>query len=156
MIVSNTSPLIALAAIKQLELLRLLFERIVIPPAVRAEVQNAPARAALEAADWIIIQPPRDVFAVRLLGETLDAGESEAIVLAQELGADWLLLDEHVARRKAASAGLHVVGTLGLLLMGKQAGHLPALKPWLELLQQTDFRADAELYAQMLALAGEV
>jgi predicted nucleic acid-binding protein len=72
-VVSNTTPLIALAEIGRLDLLRLLFGNLVIPPAVQREVQNPVARAALEqAADWITVQIPKDILAVRLLDETLD------------------------------------------------------------------------------------
>ena len=53
-IVSNTGPLIALASIGQLDLLRSLFGRILIPPAVRAEVQDETSVAALTAANWIV------------------------------------------------------------------------------------------------------
>lgn len=76
--------------------MRLLFGNLVIPPAVQREVQNPVARAALEqAANWITVQIPKDVLAVRLLDETLDLGESEAIVLAQQLSATWLVVDEY-------------------------------------------------------------
>ena len=154
-VVSNASPLIALAGIEQLELLHRLFERVVIPSAVRDEVQDDRTRTALQAADWIVTQTIHDTFAAQVLRESLGAGESEAIVLAQELSADWLLMDDRTARRKAEVTGLRVVGTLGLLLMGKSAGYLSALMPLLDGLRQTDFHLSADLYTLILKQAGE-
>jgi hypothetical protein len=93
--------------------------------------------------------------AVSLLGEEFGPGESEAIVSAQELGAWWLLLDDAVARRKAERIGLPVMGTLGLLVIAKQAGLIPAVKSVLDELRQTGFRASERVYAEILAKARE-
>jgi hypothetical protein len=86
---------------------------------------------------------------VAVLRESLGAGESEAIVLAQELGADLLLLDDALARRKADRLGLNVKGTLGVLLLAKQAGLLDAVKPVPAALQQTDFRASPRVFGEV-------
>lgn len=154
-VVSNTGPLIALAQVRQIELLRHLFGMVVLPPAVRVEAQDELTASALTGADWLVSRAPQDAFAVRLLQETLGAGESEAIVLAQEVSADWLLLDDLAARRKAEAVGLRVVGTLGPLLMGKLAGHIPAVKPVLDELRQAHFHMSAELSALVLQQAHE-
>ena len=154
-IVSNTSPLIALASIGQFGLLRNLFGKIIIPPAVRAEVQSEAGVAALAAADWIVIQPAQDMLAVQLLREELDSGESEAIVLARELDAVLVLIDERAATRKARGIGLQTVGTLGVLLMAKNKGLVPDLKPLLDSLRQADFRMSDDLYRLVLASVGE-
>lgn len=143
-VVSNTGPLIALAQIDRFDLLRRLFGRIVIPPAVRAEIQDGGSEAALTAADWITVRPPQDTLAAQLLGEVLVAGESATIILASELGADLVLIDERTATRKARALGLPVIGTLGVLLLGKRAAHLSAIKPLLD-----------SLYDQVLRDAGE-
>jgi predicted nucleic acid-binding protein len=90
-----------------------------------------------------------------VLRESLGAGESEAIVLAQELGADLLLLDDALARRKAERLGLKAIGTLGVLLLAKETGLLDAVKPVLIELQRTDFRASLRVYEEVLARAGE-
>ena len=92
-VVSNTGPILALAHIGQLELLRKLFNNITLPPAVRAEIIDETSSAAVAGASWISVQPVHDVLAVQLLREQLDAGESEAVVLAKELSADLVLLD---------------------------------------------------------------
>lgn len=83
-------------------------------------------------------------------------GEAEAIVLAQELAADILLIDERKARKTALQLGLPVTGILGVLLEAKKAGLVPAIKP---ILDQTEvvvaFRLKRSLYDAALRAAGE-
>jgi predicted nucleic acid-binding protein len=101
--------------------------------------------------------------AVQLLREELDPGESEAVVLAKELSADLILIDECAATRRARMLGLTVtpappqvrVGTLGVLLLRKQAGHVSAIKPLMEQLRDLDFHMSADLYNDVLDTAGE-
>lgn len=155
-VVSNTGPLIALAQIVQFDLLHHLFGKIIIPPAVRDEIQDEISVAALTAADWITVQPAQDTLAIQLLKEELDAGESAAIILAKELNADLVLIDERAAARKARALGLHVIGTLGVLLLGKRTNHLSTIKPLLDSLRENDFRMSANLYNQVLHDAGEM
>ncbi len=155
-IVSNTGPLIALAGVGQFDLLHKLFGSILIPPAVRAEILNETALTALAAADWITVQAIQDVIAIQLLREELDDGESEAIVLARELDADLILIDERAARRKARSLGLQMVGTLGVLLMAKDKGFIDAIKPLIESLRGAGFHMSEDLCRQVLDSAGEL
>ncbi|MEI6309893.1 MAG: DUF3368 domain-containing protein [bacterium] len=112
--------------------------------------------AALTTADWITVQPAQDTLAIQLLKEELDAGESAAIILAKELKADLVLIDERAAARKARALGLHVIGTLGVLLLGKRTNHLSTIKPLLDSLRENDFRMSANLYNQVLHDAGEM
>lgn len=98
-VVSNTSPLIALAEAGQVALLHQLFESVIIPPAVQAEVLSEPALAQIKAASdagWLNEQQPTELGLVRLLNETLDLGESEAIALAQQIAPRWIILDDLV------------------------------------------------------------
>lgn len=92
---------------------------------------------------------------ITLLREDLGLGESEAIVLARELNALWLLLDDALARRKANRIGIPVVGTLGVLLMAKNAGLISAVRPVLDDLGKTDFRASQRVLDEVLSKAGE-
>lgn len=155
-IVSNTGPLIALASIGQLGLLRELFEQVFIPPAVYAEVKDEASVTALAAADWIAVQAVQDTLAVQLLREELDAGESEAIILAKELSADLILIDERAATRKARAVGLRAVGTLGVLLIAKDQGLITSLQSLLNDLRSAGFHMSDILYHQILHSAGEV
>lgn len=159
LVVSNAGPLITLAKIQRSQLLKDLFGHIVIPRAVFEEIvlrgAAEPGAEETRSADWIETRLAMDDLSVSVLRENLGAGESEAIVLAQELGADLLLLDDALARRKAERLGLNVVGTLGVLLLAKREGQLDAVKPVLIELQRTDFRASLRVYEEVLARAGE-
>jgi predicted nucleic acid-binding protein len=159
-VVCNSGPLISLATIDRLELLKSLFDEIIIPVAVYEEVvvqgYGEPGSQEVRDATWIRRVQVKDRLAVNLLRETLDAGESEAIVLAEEVGASYLLLDDALARRKASLIGLHVTGTLGLLLMAKRVNLIASVAPVLQELRQTDFHMSMRVYRQVLAKAGEV
>ena len=152
---SDTGPILALARIDQLDLLRQLFGNLFIPPAVRAEIKDEISVAAVATADWITVQAVHDMLAVQLLQEELDAGECEAIILAKELTADLILIDERSATRRARMLGLPVIGTLGVLLLGKQVGQLVALRPLLERLRSIEFHMSTDLFEHVLSAADE-
>jgi hypothetical protein len=156
-IVSNTSPLLNLAIVGQLELLRQQFGQILIPPAVFDELKVAeerPGSLAIQVAitaGWIQVQPVSNQPLIRLLQQTLDRGESEAIALALELSAEWTLLDERDGRKVAKSLGLQVTGILGILICAKQSADLPSLETVInDLTQKAGFRIAPELLAKVL------
>ena len=104
-VVSNTTPLIGFASIDRFELLHELFATIHIPEAVYNEAVVAGpevggAREQVSSAKWIEVVAVKDRLAVDVLLDELDLGEAEAIVLARELGADWVLMDEKKGRRR--------------------------------------------------------
>jgi len=154
-VVSNTGPILALARIGHLDLLHDLFSNIILPPAVKAEIIDETSAAAVAAAAWISVQHVHDALAVQLLREELDAGESEAVVLAKEISADLILIDERAATRRARMLGLTVIGTLGVLLAAKQNGHVATIKPLMDQLRSLDFYMSTELYEEVLKTAGE-
>jgi hypothetical protein len=158
-VVCNAGPLITLAKISRLHLLRDLFGQITIPQAVYDEVvlRGSGRVGALEIRDaaWILVRSAGDRLSITLLREELGLGESEAIVLAQEINASWLLLDDALARRKANRIGIPVVGTLGVLLMAKDTGLISAVRPALDDLGKTDFRASQRVLDEVLLKADE-
>ncbi|MBM4464914.1 MAG: DUF3368 domain-containing protein [Chloroflexi bacterium] len=158
-VVANSGPLIGLASIGEFRLLKDVFGEIVIPSAVYNEVviqgRDQPGAKETREADWIKVVEVQEHLAVDLLRNELDQGESEALVLAKELGAARILIDERLARRKARSVGLTVIGTLGVLLMAKEAGLIPAVRPFLDHLSATPFRMSGNLYRKVLYMAGE-
>lgn len=89
-VVSNSSPLIALARIQRLDLLPGIFESVLIPPAVAREI--APSISVLPI--WLRIQAPTAMPPESLQRRRLGDGEREALALAIELQADWIILDD--------------------------------------------------------------
>jgi predicted nucleic acid-binding protein len=162
LVVSDTSPVLNLAVIGRLEFLRQQFGPVWLPQAVIDELrseQDLPGSAAvLEAlhAGWLVLEPVADPVRVALLQRDLDRGEAEAIALALQKHADWLLLDERDGRRVAKSLGLQVTGVLGILLQARLKGQLPSLREAMDQLRDlADFRIGAALYAELLQAADE-
>lgn len=160
-VISNASVLIGLSSIGMLSLLRERFpEAILVPEAVWREVVDEgaerPGARELSTANWIKIQKINDKRMVRLLRAELDEGEAEAIALAHEVSADVVLLDERDARRAAMRMGLKVLGTVGVLLWGKQMGKFVSLREQLDALRfQGKFRISQRLYDRVVQEAGE-
>lgn len=157
-VVRNTSPIIGLAAVGQLDLLGALYGQIIVPQAVRNEVAAGGDRPGVNALarSWIEIRSVRNWLSVTTLQLELGAGESEAIVLAAETGADLVLLDEHKGRTIATRLGLKVVGSLGILVSAKHRGLLPAVRPVMEdLIHESGFRVSLDVFERALRLAGE-
>ena len=86
---------------------------------------------------------------------SIGPGEREVISLGLELGATLLILDEQPARRLAASLGLRVIGTIGLLMAGKERGFLAKIRPELDRLLAVRFFMDQNLYDRVISQAGE-
>ena len=144
-VVSDTSPIINLARIGHLSLLYAVFGRIIIPQKVFDEIvlqgKGQPGAAEISAAGWVEVMPCQDVQKAKMLENELDPGESEAIVLAQEIGADLVLLDDNAAREVAARLGLEYTGLLGVLLRAKQVGLVDYIRPIMdELVHVARFR----------------
>lgn len=149
-IVSNASPLIALAQLDLLEDLAPLFANLVIPPAVAREIAPSVRHPA-----WIRNQSLAGQIAGRIRAAKLGAGETEAIALALEVGTHVVALDDRRARTVARSLGLRVIGTAGLLLDAKQSGIITAVKPRLDALVRLGFFVGPAVVADVLARADE-
>ena len=151
LVVSDTSPLTALIQIDRADLLPLLFDRIVIPPAVRTELLRA--HPALP--EWLETVSPHAI-PIAITSARLDPGESEALAVALELHADAVLLDERLGRRVARTLGLRVTGLLGILVLARQRGHLASIAATIADLQTTaGCWFDDALIADVLRAAGE-
>jgi predicted nucleic acid-binding protein len=154
LVVADTSPINYLVLLEQTAVLPALYTRVWLPPAVLRELRDAeapePVRAwAAELPPWCEVRRPTALVGAKTLTH-LGAGEREAIVLAQEVRADLLLIDEADGRRVALSLGLTVTGTLGVLERAAERG-LIELPSTLARLLTTTFRVRDELLQAMLA-----
>ena len=150
-VVSDTSPLHYLILCGAETILPRLFRQVLIPPTVFRELQqpNTPPPVRQWAASlpkWVAVQSPKALN----LKLDVDAGELEAICLAQEIHADAVLMDDRAGRNAAIQCGLAVVGTIGLLEQAAGRG-LIELTPVLARLRQTNARLDPDLIRSALA-----
>ena len=154
-VVADAGPLIALGRLDGLALLPGLFDQVQVPHVVLAECGARPelidAQRIASAVDRKWLQPC-DAPDIEATG--LQAGERAAIGRALAIGAA-LLADDRAARRHAARRGLAVTGTLGVLVLAKRAGLLPAVKPAIEFLRAGGHYFGATSIVAALAAAGE-
>ncbi len=159
-VVTNTSPLLNLAVVKEARLLPELFEQIIAPEKVREEIeilcsgdsrfQSADTSSVV---DYVSVS---DQSHVRLLSLQLDPGESEAIALALEVKADLILLDERRATRIARQLGLRTLGLLGVLMLAKNRGLIAHVRPLIDrLTNEAGFWIAPELYRQICEAVNE-
>ncbi|RME56087.1 DUF3368 domain-containing protein [Candidatus Parcubacteria bacterium] len=159
-VVSDTTPLIGLASIGRFDLLRKLFGEIYIPQAVYEEAvvfgrEEGGAKREVSRAKWVKVVEVKDRLAVEVLLDELDLGEAEAIVLAREIRADWVLMDEKKGRRKVEQLGLQKIGTIGILLKAKEMGYIETLQPEVERLRENGFSISQRVVDAVLERANE-
>jgi predicted nucleic acid-binding protein len=150
-VVADTSPINYLLLIDQVDLLPSLFQAIIIPNVVRDEMLDPSAPSVLQR--WIANPPPwltvQTVFGVDATLNVLDPGEQAAIILAQTLPADLLIIDERLGRRTASDRGIPIIGTLGILDDAASQG-LIELADGIARLQQTNFRISRRIIQKLL------
>lgn len=158
-VISDTSPISNLATVGQLDLLQQVYGNVIIPETVYQEIINAgatePATLAIQNLEWIKKGSVNNLNLVMSLQAKLDPGEAEAIVLALELKADLLIVDERKGRKEATKLGIKITGTLGVLLKAKKLGLISSIKPILDDLINSGFWVSSEIYQQVLALVEE-
>jgi predicted nucleic acid-binding protein len=161
-VVSDTSPVSNLILVNHIHLLPQLFGTIIIPEAVYQELlangSNHPVIKTIQAIDWLEVCSVTNQQQVEALerDRNLDPGEANAIVLALELQATQLLIDERLGRLEAKRQGLRITGILGVLLAAKNKALLSEVCPVIDaLIQQANFRINPQLYREVLQLAGE-
>jgi predicted nucleic acid-binding protein len=124
---SNTTPIIALSSINQLDLLPRSFGRVHVVTAVIDECRVGGRIAVPDplTLDWVeVVEITEPVHPGVLL--ELDKGEKHTLDMACKLKADWVLMDEKIGRNMAEYLGLRVIGTLGVLLSAKRKGWIPS------------------------------
>ena len=162
-VVTNTTPIIALSLISKLDLLGKLYRTVLVPPAVSQEIKkggHTVSISTLSDTAYLKVTELSNPQSADLLSD-LDRGEAEAIALALEMSRkhspenQLLIIDERLGRRHARRLGLTITGTLGVLLKAKKEGYIEVLTPLIDKLTQGGIHLSEELIAEVLALAGE-
>ena len=154
----DTSPLLYFYRIDQLILLRRLFDRVLVPEAVVTELARGKAQGVrvpnLTDYPWIEIrQIERRSVSERV--DSLGAGEREAILLALDGYADWVIIDDLDARHQAEICGLQVIGTVGLLASARQKDMIASVAPILNALEIAGMWLSEDLKRRVLELVDE-
>ncbi len=154
-IVTNTSPLLAFAKMQALDIIGKLPLAFLCPSEVAAEIRagTKPGQALARPA-WLQVMPLAAPLAP-LAVAALDAGEAAVIQLALEQGIALVCIDELKGRRAAASVGLQVVGSLGLIGKAKRLGLVPAVRPLVTAARNAGIYYDPKLIEQFLHSLGE-
>jgi uncharacterized protein len=160
-IISDTSPIANLIQIGELKILHHLFGDVIIPPAVFKEIVALKTfgidLTEFENSKWIKVIAPQNELFVSQIEIELDAGESEAIVVANEMRADYILMDERLGTKKAQEMGLQTIGLLGVLIKAKQQGEILLVKPILDaLIKEAGFWIGLKLYHTVLKSTDEM
>lgn len=157
-VISDTTPIISLLKINQLELLHHLFGEVQVPDAVYEElISNAKFQKEAEKilrAEYIkkvVVEDKKSVILLRR-ATGLDAGESEAIILSDEIKADLLLMDELKGRQVAKQMGLNIMGTVGILMTSFDEELLSAeeIEKCIDVLRSNGRHISEKLYEQLM------
>lgn len=159
-VVSDTSILINLAWLGELELLQALYGEILIPSAVWTEVvekgSGKPGSEEIKNASWINVHSVTNQKLVKALRQDLDAGESEAIALALETQADLILMDERLGRATAQYFGLKYIGLVGVLTVARKKKLIPEIRSRMDKLRnEIGFYLSDALYNRVLEDSNE-
>jgi predicted nucleic acid-binding protein len=147
-IISDTSCLILLSKIDELNLLNKISDRVFITNTIQNEYgKDLPL--------WINIKEPNDSHYQKILEMDLDKGEASAIALSLEMDNSIIIIDDLKGRNVAERLNLKYSGTFGLILKAKQIGIIQSVKPILTKVKETNFRFSEKLFKLILEQAGE-
>ncbi len=142
-IISDTSCLILLEKIGELEILHALFGEVLITSKVAEEF-------GMDLPEWIKIRDASNQTIIEILESSVDQGEASSIALAFEYLDSLLILDDLKARKLAYSLGLKITGTIGVLINGKHKGLFESAQEIIEKIRQTNFHISVELETKLL------
>ena len=155
MIVSDSGPIIAFSKIGRLDILRLLFGRVLIPDAVHDEVvvrgMGRPGADAVARSSWIERRTPMNVDILSELPQRIHTGEREAIALAYEFGMP-LLIDERRGRQAAENIGVAIIGSLGILAEARREEIVEDLAPLVQTILESGYWISPEVVKAFLEL----
>lgn len=157
-VIVNSTPLIVLCGIGRLGILKDLYGKICIPPAVFREVTIKDDSACVQirsAGTWICVEEIQDHSEKKMYKAKLHEGEVEVMILAQEQEADLVILDDNAAKKTARYLGLPVTGTLGVLVKAKRMGIIEEVRPLLAEMRKNGFYLSSTVERMVLEQAGE-
>lgn len=141
-IISDTSCLILLQKIDELDLLHKVFGQIVITEEIAKEFNR-------DLPEWITVKNPKRN-SDRISESFLDKGEASAIALALEEDSPLLIIDESKGRRVAKELGIRYTGTLGVIGSAKANGKIESVQPIIDKIRRTNFRISEDLLKRLL------
>ena len=147
-IISDTSCLIVLNNIGELDLLYKVYGPIITTFEIAAEYKE-------QLPNWIEITNVKDKYKQKLLEMQIDKVESSAIALALEIPNSTIILDDYKARKIALQLGLVCTRTIGVIIKAKLHGIISSIKPILQKIKETDFRLSEDIELQALKEAKE-
>lgn len=151
-VVSDTSPITSLLTINLIEILEEIYQQVLIPDAVCKELM----KEHTDLPSFIQVEHIKDVHKVSVLEKELDEGEAEAIVLAKELRADILLIDEKKGRMVAEREGVPIIGLIGVLIVAKKNGLINTVMEVISMLEtKAGFRISEPLRNYISKTLGE-
>lgn len=147
-IIADSSCLILLDKIEELDLLKNLFGKVIVTSIIAEEF-------GIPLPEWISIKDADNKNYQNILELTVDRGEASAIALAVELIDSLLILDDQKARKLAEELKLKYTGTIALLVEAKLKGYIPSVRPLIDKIRKTNFRISLDLEKKILKSTGE-
>lgn len=147
-IIADSSCLILLDKIEELDLLRNLFGKAIVTSIIAEEF-------GIPLPEWISIKDADNKNYQNILELTVDRGEASTIALAVELIDSLLILDDQKARKLAEELKLKYTGTIALLVEAKLKGYIPSVRPLIDKIRKTNFRISLDLDKKILKSTGE-
>ena len=158
-VISNSTPLIILGNIDKLFILKELYKEMIIPKAVFNELtvkEDKAKQQIIQNLDWIKVLEVKNIKNRRMYQSKLHDGEVEVMILAQEISADLLIIDDNAAKKTAKFLGLTVTGTLGVLLKAKSQGIISSVKSILDEMLNQGFYVSENIIKLVLKSANEM
>lgn len=147
-VIVDTSCLIVLSKIDEIDLLKNAYKNVVATPEVAAEFDEGQP-------DWIRIVPPTDKLRQQIIEMQVDRGEASVMTLALEKQDSTVIIDDLKARKMAEQLGLKITGTVGVIIKARKRNIIRSVKPYLKRIRQTDFYITDEIARKAIELAGE-
>lgn len=156
-VVSNTTPIISLASIGKLGILKELFSKIIIAEVVYQEIKAKESYGYHDIdREYIQVKAIQGNIYTHFLLSQLNLGEAETIILAKEINADFVIIDENLGYKIAKNLGLNAIRTLSILLNAKQNGMITEIKPLLDEMISKGRWYSKKVYKQVLMRSGEL